>query len=499
MQSKGHFRLLVFFVLALLACSTAAVVTLRLPTPARAASLLTGLHVVGNQIQDSSGNVFVPHGADRMGTEYACRTAGWPTTFDGPVDQAAVSAMLTRDINSVRVPLNEDCWLGINGEPANGTTVQQYQTDIINWVNLLNQNGLVVILELHWNAPGSSQSLGQQPMPDLDHAPAFWTSVANTFKNNSSVIFDLYNEPYPANNTDSPMGWSCWRDGSTAANTNPCPEINFAAAGMQTLINTVRATGATNILMLGGLQYANDLRSWLAYEPTDPDNNLVASAHIYNFNVCNNTSCYDSQIAPVAAKVPVITGEIGEDDCASTFITPLMNWLDAHGIGYLAWTWTTGGCNLISDYSGIPTNFGAGYKAHLLSLGGGGGSTPTSTASVGTTPTPTQSSGGSSCHVVYTIVNQWTGGFQGSISITNTGSSIINGWSLVFSFANEQTITQIWNASASQSGSQITVTNLSYDATIAPGSTLSSVGFLGSWNGTNTAPTSFTLNGVACN
>jgi cellulase/cellobiase CelA1 len=100
--------------------------------------------------------------------------------------------------------------------------------------------------------------------------------------------------------------------------------------------------------------------------------------------------------------------------------------------------------------------------------------------------------------VVYSIANQWPGGFQGSLSITNTGSSAINSWSLVFSFANGQTITQIWNASASQSGSQVTVTNLSYDATIAPGATLSSVGFLGSWNGTNTVPTSFTLNGVTC-
>src|SRR5947209_15990196 len=200
MQSKGRFRLLVFFVIALLACSTAAITTLRSPTSARAASVPTGLHVVGNQIMDGSGHVFVPHGVDRMGTEYACRAAGANVDFDGPVDQASVSAMLTWGVNSVRVPLNEDCWLGINGEPANGKTVQQYQTDIMNWVSLLNQNGLVVILDLHWNNNGTNQSLGQEPMPDMDHAPAFWTSVANAFKSNSSVIFDLYNEPYPGFN-----------------------------------------------------------------------------------------------------------------------------------------------------------------------------------------------------------------------------------------------------------------------------------------------------------
>lgn len=504
MQSKGRFRLLLFFVIAVLfACSTAALTTLPSSTPARAASSLpTGLHVVGNQIQDGSGHVFVPHGVDRMGTEYACNTSGANVDFDGPVDQASVSAMLTWNVNSVRVPLNEDCWLGINGEPVNGKTVDQYRSDIMNWVSLLNQNGLVVILDLHWNNNGTNRSTGQEPMPDLDHAPAFWTSVATAFKSNSSVLFDLYNEPYPGFNTNTGTGWSCWKSGSTAASTSPCADIPFAVAGMQTLINTVRATGATNVLMLGGLAYANDMTGWLANEPTDPNNNLVASTHIYNFNSCASASCWDTQIAPVAAKVPVIAGEVGENDCASGFINTLLPWLDAHNIGYLAWTWTVvnGTCNnspiLITDYSGTPTGFGAGYKAHLLSLGGGG---PTPTPTPGSpTPTPTPPPGGSSCKIVYAVTNQWSGGFQGSLSITNTGTSSINGWSLVFSFANGQTITQAWNANASQSGSQVTITNLPYDGTIAPGSTLSSVGFLGSWNGTNSAPTSFTLNGARC-
>src|SRR5579875_931215 len=447
MPSKGRFRLLLFFVIALFACSTAAITTLRSPTPVRAASLPTGLHVVGNQIEDGSGHVFVPHGVDRMGTEYACNTAGANTDFDGPVDQTAVSAMLSWDINSVRVPLNEDCWLGINGEPANGKTAAQYQSDIVNWVNLLNQNGLIVILDLHWNNSGTNQSLGQEPMPDLDHAPAFWTSVANTFKNNSSVIFDLYNEPYPGFNNGSTTGWSCWKNGSTAPSTAPCADVPFAVAGMQTLVNTVRATGASNVLMLGGLAYANDLTGWLANEPTDPDNNLAASVHIYNFNSCANTSCWSSQIAPVIAKVPVVAGEIGENDCAHSFIDGLMSWLDSENTGYLAWTWTvvSGGCastpTLINDYSGTPTNYGVGLQQHLIALAGGSGTTPTPTPPTPTptppmTPTPTPPSGGSSCHVAYTITNQWQGGFQGAISITNTGSSAINNWSLVWTFAN---------------------------------------------------------------
>jgi len=505
MLRRRQLQLLACAIVALLLCSIATLVTQQSSPIARAASVATGLHVVGNQIEDGSGHVFVPHGVDRMGTEYQCTKSATnaPTDFDGPVDQATINNMLAWGINSVRVPLNEDCWLGINGFPANGKSASQYQSDIVNWVNLLNTNGLVVILDLHWNNSGSNQSTGQQMMTDLDHAPAFWTSVANTFKSNSSVMFDLYNEPHD-------ISWACWLNGSTAPQSGDCSNVGFAVAGMQTLINTVRATGATNILLLGGLAWANDLSQWLANKPNDPQHNLVASTHIYNFNACSNSSCWDSQIAPVIAQVPVIAGEIGENDCASGFVNTLTSWFDTHNTGYLAWTWTaSGNCGgtpaLISDWNGTPTNYGAGYKAHLLSLGGGSNPTPTATVPNTPTPiptntptsTPTPTTGG--CKVSYTVTNQWSGGFGANLTITNTSSTPINGWSLRFAFPNGQTITQLWNGNYTQSGANVTITNLSYNGTIPAGGALSSSpGFNGSWNGANNAPTSFTLNGSTC-
>lgn len=123
---------------------------------------------------------------------------------------------------------------------------------------------------------------------------------------------------------------------------------------------------------------------------------------------------------------------------------------------------------------------------------------PTATPTVGVTPTPTRTSG-SSCKVTYTITNQWPGGFGAAISITNTGTTAINGWTLTFSFANGQTITQLWNGSYTQSGANVTITNASYNGSLAPGATMgSSPGFNGSWSGSNTVPTSFQLNGVSC-
>ena len=124
--------------------------------------------------------------------------------------------------------------------------------------------------------------------------------------------------------------------------------------------------------------------------------------------------------------------------------------------------------------------------------------TPTATATPTPTPSPTPTPG-TGCKVVYTITNQWPGGFGATIAITNTGTTTINGWTLKFSFANGQTVTQGWNGAFSQSGSAVSVTNLSYNGSIAPGATVSSPpGFNGTWNGTNAVPTSFTLNGVAC-
>jgi hypothetical protein len=346
-----------------------------------AQSAPSGLHVVGNTLADASGNPVVLHGVDRSGSEYMC-AGGSTSAFDGPADQPSVDAMKAWGVNTVRLPLNEDCWLGINGEPTN-MSAATYQSQVSSFVNLLNSNGMTVILDLHWAAPGTAPSISAPAMPDSDHAPAFWSSVAGTFKDRPAVIFDLYNEPFPDSNQDTTAAWTCVRDGGT------CPGVTFQAAGMQTLLNAVRATGATNVIASPGVQYTNTLDQWVKYRPSDPQGNVVASWHSYNFNLCSNSSCWDTQIAPAASSAPLITGELGENDCAHGYIDTLMSWLDSHHASYLAWAWDTYDCgsfpSLIASYAGTPTNFGIGYRSHLLSLVG----SPTPTSTVTSTPTAT--------------------------------------------------------------------------------------------------------------
>jgi hypothetical protein len=332
------------------------------PVDATQYAYIYGLHASGNQIVNGLDEVIRPLGVDRSGTEYECISNSG--IFDGPHNAAAVDAMASWHVNTVRIPLNEDCWLGINGISPEYSGAN-YQMAIEKFVRLLNSRNIMVILEMHWNAPGTALATGQKAMPDADHALAFWQSVAETFKNNTSVMFDLYNEPHPAN-------WACWRNGGTGNPGDVCADVGFAVAGMQTLVNTVRQTGAPNLILLGGLNYANNLSDWLSYEPSDPLHNLAVSFHVYNFNACKSTSCWNTQVAPLAAKVPMVAEEIGENDCQYGFINQTMSWLDQHGIGYLAWAWDTYGCNsfpaLISDYSGTPTPFGIGFKNHLAAL-----------------------------------------------------------------------------------------------------------------------------------
>jgi cellulose 1,4-beta-cellobiosidase len=107
--------------------------------------------------------------------------------------------------------------------------------------------------------------------------------------------------------------------------------------------------------------------------------------------------------------------------------------------------------------------------------------------------------GGFACHVGYSVSSQWPGGFGASLSIANTGTTALSSWKLSWSFANGQTVTQLWNGNVTQSGSQVAVTSLSYNGSIPPGSTYSGVGFNGSWNSTiNAVPTSFAVNGTPC-
>ena len=141
--------------------------------------------------------------------------------------------------------------------------------------------------------------------------------------------------------------------------------------------------------------------------------------------------------------------------------------------------------------SGTPTTAGNSSVTVTAKDGTGASGSATFTWTVSNPVT------GSACKVAYTNNSQWPGGFTAQVVITNTGSTAISSWSLVFTFPGDQKITSNFNGGYSQTGETATLTNASYNGAIAPGANLT-VGFQGTWTNSDASPTSFSLNGMTC-
>jgi hypothetical protein len=445
---------------ALLAVAFATLLAALLALPSfSAAAAPLAISISGNHFVNGAGQPIRLLGVNHPSSEYAC-VDGFGYN-DGHQDDADAAAIASWNANAVRVPINEDCWLGINGQPnksQEALTEAGYRQAVEDYVSELNAHGLYAILDLHWTAPGNQTALEQQPMPDMDHSPAFWQSVAETFKGNPAVVFDVFNEPYDP--TDQRSGddkdasdaitWGCWESGTKPdvvggnAPPVPCftqaygdtdnPTTRYQVAGMQTLVTAIRAQGATQPVMVGGLNFANDLSQWLTHAPNDPLKQEAASFHNYMGQECDNVGCWNSEIAPVAANVPVVTGEFDEDDyqesqCATKtpngFDQEYMSWADEHSVSYTAWGWLVlnqeekdeEACSafyLIDSYDGTPAApNGTAVHDHLLTLPPGG------LISAGLGPT-----GGSSAPSVTTTTSQGGASSKPPISLKFIGDSV---------------------------------------------------------------------------
>jgi aryl-phospho-beta-D-glucosidase BglC (GH1 family) len=375
------------------------------------------IHVSGNQLVDASGTTIWLHGADVSGTEFSCTgNDGVGVPPDGSYDANTLTMyqqMLPWHINAVRIPLNEDCWLGLfpsSQYGSNGINVADeganYQTQIEEDVAAANKAGLYVILDLHFSAPGNFLANNQQAMADADHSVTFWQQVATAFKANPATIFDLYNEPHMDYIADGSNPWACWLNGCemnqviTSNTTQPdgtttgySTDYDWQTAGMQQLINTVRGTGATNPLLISGVGWAGDDSQWMSYQPTDPDHQIIVGAHVYPSastpqvptSSCTTAACWDGVFAynqppAITQKYPLVVGETGDNSAApvSSFFPAFFGYADSQSWSYLAWTWNNWDDTqfvLIKPVTSTPSDFlnpvpttgeGAYYKNHLL-------------------------------------------------------------------------------------------------------------------------------------
>jgi endoglucanase len=505
-------------------------------------------HTSGNQVLDSNDQVVRLAGVNWYGFETPDFLAHglWAQDY-----KTVLNTIKSNGYNVIRIPFSNQMvesnpiptnfTNSANGVAANTALVGQTAlADLDTLISYAGSIGLRVILDNHRSEAGSSnEASGLWYTTTYNQANwiADWQTLATrysgsqfTFNGNPTVIgVDLRNEPHSNGSSGS-----CWT-GDTALGGCPVSltsqnwPVAAAAAG-----DAVLAINPHLLVFIEGTDCYSGVCGWqggnligVASHPValSVPNQLVYSAHDYGPNLFQqawfNSSTTPASLTAIwgqywgyisASRIaPVWLGEFGttnnNTDIENTTAGSQGQWFQAL-VGFLQanpaiqWTyWALNGEDsyglLDSNYDQTPAN---ALKQSLLAgiqspLGGGGTATPPPPPP----PPPPPTGSGFACHVNYTLSSEWPGGFGAAITINNTGTTALSSWTLTWTFANGQTVTQLWNGIEAQSGANVSVVNESYNGSIPSGGSYSGMGFNGTWNNTtNAAPTSFAVNGVAC-
>ncbi|WP_250029982.1 cellulase family glycosylhydrolase [Paractinoplanes maris] len=413
----------------------------------------TGLHVAGRTIVEADGSPFVMRGVNHPHAWYANRTGSF-------ADIKAAGA------NTVRVVLSGGRWT------ANTAS------DVSNVIALCKQNKLICVLENHDTTGYGEDSAAYT----LDQAANYWIGLKSVLAGQEDyVVINIGNEPI--------------------GNTNPGQWTAATVAAIQKM----RSNGFEHLLMVDAPNWGQD---WMyvmrdngqTILDADTRKNTVLSIHMYA--VFNTASSITNYLDTFASKGwPLVIGEFGwqfasgEVDDAT-----ILSEAVKRDLGYLAWSWS-GNTDPILD---MTTNFDAtqlttwgqrivngpnGLKATAkqATIFGSGPTTPAPTSPTPTPPpTTTTPPPAGGCTATYAVTGQWGGGFQADVKVT-AGAAAIKGWTVTWTYANGQSVSQAWNATVTGSGPAVTAKNVSYNGSLGAGAS-AQFGFLGSWTGTNAVP-----------
>ena len=270
--------------------------------------------------------------------------------------------------NVIRLPVKEEYWFGRKGQTDGG---QSYR-DVVDQVIMLAANrGAYVVLDLHrYRAPRKEYL-------------EFWTDAATRYKNHPAVLFDLMNEPHG-------ITWEIWRDGGFVeekkkngdedAFLTPEEKLNnkhgFQSPGMQTMLDTVRTTGAKNIVVAGGLDYAYDLSGVVnGFALVDKSGNgIMYASHVYPWK-----KSWQKKLLDAAARYPILLGEVGADankmkfipanqqEDAVTWVPEMLGLIQKYKLNWTAWSFhPKASPRMLLDWNYTPTPaWGVPAKAAL--------------------------------------------------------------------------------------------------------------------------------------
>jgi endoglucanase len=533
--------------IAMVAAGAASVAIALAPAPAGAATIVGAgyWHTSGSQILDAGNNPVRIAGINWYGFETSDEVVHglWGQDY-----KTIVGGVKNLGYNTIRLPFsdqmvegskvpNQISFYGSTG-PINtdlqGLTSIQVLDKIISYAGSL---GLKVILDNHRSEDGNSAEQNGLWYTSAYPESAWvndWVTMANRYKGNSTVVgMDLRNEPHT-------QSYSTYGTGSTWGTGNTATDWNLAA---QKAGNAILAVNPSLLIAVEGISdWVNDsgttVSDWwggnlqaVATHPVQLSvaSRLVYSAHDYGpheyaqtwFNSSTTyaslSAVWDKNWGYIAKQgiAPLWVGEFGTPNGATDvsdstagsqgqWFSGIVQYLKSNNLSWTYWALNGEDAYGLVDNQYDPTPVSAAKQSALASiefpLGTASASaSPSPSVSVTASPSvsPTSSAPAGACRVSYVKQSEWATGFVAQLTLTNTGTSTINGWTLAFSFPGDQKITSGWNSTATQSGTAVTVKDAGYNGTIAAGGN-AQFGFQGTWSASDASPTSFTVNASAC-
>jgi endoglucanase len=312
------------------------------------------LQVKGNRVLDSKGKPVLLTGVNIASLEW--------TDEGHQVDKSVERAIWDWRANLIRLPLAQDRWFGKMTNQTDGGIA--YRSIVDKLVDECGAGRAYILVELHWSTCGKwvneGGKLGQHNMPDK-YSAEFWKDVARRYKDHPNVLFGLYNEPHD-------VSWEIWRDGGTitdrpASQNRNWKPVTYEAVGMQELYDTVRKTGAKNIVSIGGLDWGYDLSGVLqGFEVKGKD--IIYETHPYP-----QKREWDKCFGDVSSFYAVYVGEWGAGGNSNglNYGRRIMDYVKQHDIQlWTAWDFhPQAGPTLIRNWSYQPTAFGQYVKDML--------------------------------------------------------------------------------------------------------------------------------------
>jgi hypothetical protein len=288
-------------------------------------SITQPLHVSGNQLVTPDGKSVWLQGVN-------VPELSWSPNGENKVVWSVHLAIDDWHANVIRLPVMDSFWFGKGRGADQSNNADAYRKIVDDAVKFASVRGAYIILDLH-----------RFLTPDQSCVD-FWKDAAARYANNPAVLFDIFNEPHDTS-------WDVWRNGGDAMVKSHSGPFKVTGVGMQALVNAVRGTGAKNIIVAGGLEYAYDLTGILnGYALDDKGGNgIMYSTHFYNWH-----KGWSAHFMAVAAKYPVIIGETGADvkkmnfipanqqEDPSTWVPDLIGFIQKNHLNWTAWSFSKG-------------------------------------------------------------------------------------------------------------------------------------------------------------